>query len=307
MKTLYLSLLISFLTASVYSQQVVELYPEDIKNHQPSDEQEIQNNGDNLWIRQVQVPTLEVFLPAKANATGKAIVVCPGGGYEGLAYDWEGTDIAKWLNSKGIAAFVLKYRLPNSASVQEGRLAPLQDAQRAIRLVRSHAEEWNVETDQVGIMGFSAGGHLASTLSTHYDFEDDRFFDSASVDTIDARPDFSILVYPVISMDPDITHSGSRNSLIGNDPSDELVRFYSNELQVTVETPPTFIVHSTDDDVVPVENSLRYYEALRNQEVYAEMHIYPYGGHGYSLGIDRGGHLQGWTERLSEWLDSLDQ
>jgi acetyl esterase/lipase len=186
MKRFLFLLLLLATSTSVFSQEIIPLYPEGIKNHKDSDEEETHTNDQIFWITNIQEPTLEIYLPAKASATGKAVVICPGGGYGGLAYEWEGTDIAKWFNSKGIAAFVLKYRMPNSASVDIGRLAPLQDAQRAIRIVRSDADQWNINPDQIGVIGFSAGGHLASTLGTHFNFEDQRFFDPSTIDSVSA-------------------------------------------------------------------------------------------------------------------------
>ena len=291
------------LTLACFSQSgTVPLYAEVIPNQQKTDEVEKQGDRDIIWIENVQIPTLEIYLPAKKNSTGKAVIICPGGGYQGLAYDWEGTDIAKWLNSKGIAAFVLKYRLPKSKSLIIGHKAPLQDAQRAIRLVRHNADHWNLSEDQIGIMGFSAGGHLASTAGTHFD--DYKVSLPTKIDSLSARPDFMILIYPVITMKPKYTHSGSKNNLIGNTPTPELIDFYSNELHVTKNTPPTFLVHSTDDKAVPVMNSILFYQALEKEEIYSEMHVYPTGGHGYGLAIGQG-HLQTWTNRLYDWIKSL--
>ena len=247
---------------------------------------------DIVRISKVQVPLIEVYLPNKRSATGQGVVICPGGGYSILAYDWEGTDIAKFLNSKGIAAFVLKYRLPDVLSSTVPDQVPLLDAKQAMRIVRARATEWNINPNKIGIMGFSAGGHLASTLSTH--FEEDT------------KPDFSILIYPVISMDKSITHSGSRNNLIGNHPSDEMIKLYSNELQVTTKTPPTFLIHATDDDAVPVENSLLYYQALKKNKVSTEMHIYPTGGHGFGL-ANGNKSLESWSNLMIEWIKELNK
>ena len=290
-------------TSCLSQGQILSLWPEGIVDNPVSKEAETHDYSRGiLWIENVQEPTLEVFLPVKNNATGKAIVICPGGGYAGLAYDWEGTAIAKWLNSKGIAGLVLKNRLPDADANPVSTTAPLQDAQQAIRLARQHAEEWNISADQVGIMGFSAGGHLASTLATHYD--ENHQLNPSEIDTISARPDFAILVYPVITMDPAHYHGGSRRKLIGSNPSKELITHYSNELQIDSLTPPTFLVHSSDDKAVPVKNSLLFYEGLVKSGVQAEMHIYPTGGHGYALGI-KGGHERTWVHRLAEWLEHL--
>ncbi len=301
------SILIVFLlfSTSVFAQdKSLELWPGGIPNSQSSSEKEIRDSGDILWIRKVQKPAVDVFLPVKQTATGQAVLICPGGGYEGLAYDWEGTQIAKWLNTKGIAGIVLKYRLPSSASVKTSYEAPLQDAKRAIRLIRSHADEWNIDKNKVGVMGFSAGGHLASTLGTHFNAEETVPLDSLR--SINARPDFMILVYPVITMKKEFTHMGSRNSLLGENPSEDLIKEFSNEEQVQIDSPPTFLVHATDDDVVPVENSLQFYHALVDHKVDAEMHVYPEGGHGFALSIDKG-YLQSWTDRLADWLLRLEE
>lgn len=258
--------------------------------------------GNILWVRHVSTPAIEIRLPARGNATGQAVIVCPGGGYGGLAYDWEGTDLAGWLNSHGIAAIVLKYRLPVDGDVTHQKwLVPLADAQRAIRLTRARAAGWGIDPAKVGIMGFSAGGHLASTAATHFDDGDTSASDP--VDRLSSRPDFAILVYPVITM-LEATHGGSRRNLLGENPTDELVRRYSNELQVTAATPPTFLIHSGDDGAVPVKNSLLFYEALLAHRVPAELHIYPHGGHGFSFAL-KNGRLQDWTQLCARWLAEL--
>ena len=284
--------------------QILPLWEGDPPNYKETGEVTIWDTSDIVRVRLVQKPDMAVFLPSKKNATGEAVVVCPGGGYQILAYDWEGSDIARWLNSHGIAAFVLKYRLPGSKSNIVPHQSPLMDAQRAMRMVRAHAAQWNIDPAKIGIMGFSAGGHLASTLSTHYDGGD-----LSSADPIEqqsCRPDFSILVYPVISFTGEFSHSGSRRSLLGEDADPELVRYYSNELQVNEETPPAILIHSDDDTGVPVENSIAYYEALRANQVTSELHIYPYGGHGYSLAIGQG-HLSTWPDRVIEWIKYIHQ
>lgn len=291
MKHLFTFLLI-FSTFNSFSQNMkINLWPEgsiplSIKNN--IQEQAI--STDIIRIGKVQVPQIEVYLPNKKSATGQAVVICPGGGYSILAYDWEGTDIAKFFNAHGIAAFVLKYRLPDSLSSTSPDKVPLLDAKQAMRLVRSHAVEWNVNPNKIGIMGFSAGGHLASTLSTHFEEE--------------TKPNFSVLIYPVISMDKNIAHMGSRNNLIGKHPSDAMIKLYSNELQITNQTPPTFIVHASDDSAVPVENSLYYYQALKKNGVPAEMHIYPTGGHGFGLALGKGA-LASWPSLMIAWIMEL--
>ena len=301
---LTLSLFFFILLSNKAMSQALEmpLWQDAVPNYRQTDEVEKQEKGDILWVRNVQKPGIEVYLPTKQSATGQAVVIFPGGGYGGLAYDWEGQDIAKWFNSKGIAAVVVKYRLPNSKSVVVRHEVPLQDAQRALRLTRHHAKEWNIDPAKVGIMGFSAGGHLASTLGTHFDQKIASSSNDA-VDALSARPDFMVLVYPVITMKEAHTHMGSRNSLLGEKADPKLVDLYSNELHVKANTPPTFIVHSSDDKAVPVENSLLFYQALVKNGVSAEMHIYPEGGHGYSLAVNKG-YLQSWTDRLHDWLQN---
>lgn len=279
------------------------LWPQGVPNQRPSEEKESAEQQDILRIAGVQVPDISVYLPAKRNASGQAVVICPGGGYGILAYDWEGTDIAKWLNSQGIAGIVLKYRLPSEKSQMVPHQAPLQDAQQAMRLVRKNASLWNIDPHKIGVMGFSAGGHLASTLGTH--FQDAPGGPAGELSDISARPDFMILAYPVISMDTAITHGGSRKNLLGEDPDPELISYYSNELQVTSQTPPTFILHASDDRAVPIANSFRFYNALMAHEVASEMHVYPYGGHGFSLALGQG-RLARWPQLLLEWLQSLN-
>jgi acetyl esterase/lipase len=301
--TFFVTTIIMFTITSSAQEKIVPLWPAGkVPNYQKTNETEKRESGDILTVSYVQQPDIAVFLPAKKNATGQAIVVCPGGGYGVLAYDWEGTDIAKWLNSKGIAAIVLKYRLPNSKSNVVPYQSPLMDAKRAMRLVRAKAGQWNIKKDKVGVMGFSAGGHLASTLGTHFDEGNPAAADS--VERFSSRPDFMVLVYPVITMTKKFMHEGSRNNLIGNHPDEALAKNFSNELQVTKNTPPTFLVHATDDDAVPVENSLVFYQALKDQGVPAEMHIYPTGGHGFGLAIGQY-YLQTWTDRCIDWLRGL--
>ena len=296
-----LLLLVPVIAASAQNM-ILPLWEGDPPNYRETGEVTVFDTSDIVRIRNVQKPDIAVFLPSKKNATGEAVVICPGGGYGFLAYDWEGSDIARWLNSRGIAAFVLKYRLPRSSSNLVPHLSPLMDAQRAMRLLRHQAEVWNVDPGKVGIMGFSAGGHLASSLSTHFDKGDPGNPDP--VERQSCRPDFSILIYPVISFTAEYTHTGSRTALLGGEPDEDLVRYYSSELQVTADTPPAILVHSGDDRGVPVENSIAYYRALREKGIPAEMHIYPYGGHGYSLAIGKG-HLATWPSRVADWISYI--
>lgn len=295
-------MLIAF--AGIAQNKILPLWENDPPNYRESGEVTIWDTSDIVRIRLVQKPDIAIFLPSKKNATGEAVIICPGGGYQILAYDWEGSDIARWLNSRGIAAFVLKYRLPGSSSNIVPHKSPLLDAQRAMRLVRYHAEEWNVDPSRIGIMGFSAGGHLASSLSTHYDGGDPGGTDP--VERMSCRPDFSVLIYPVISFTGEFTHSGSKRALLGDHPDEELVTYFSSELQVTDDTPPAILVHSNDDTGVPVENSLVYFQALRAHKIPSELHIYPYGGHGFSLAIGMG-HLSTWPDRVIDWIRYLGE
>lgn len=300
MRKTNLSLLILFLTLPVIGQNnIIPLWEGDPPNYREMGDVTLWDTSDIVRIRNVQLPDIALFLPSKKSATGEGVIICPGGGYASLSYDWEGSDIAGWLNARGIAAFVLKYRLPGSKSNMVPHKSPLLDAQRALRLVRYNAEAWNLDPGKIGIMGFSAGGHLAATLSTHFD--EGLAASTDPVDQVSCRPDFSVLVYPVITFSGDFTHSGSRQKLIGNAPDEEWIHYYSNELQVTGRTPPAILIHSCDDESVPVENSILYYEALRANNIPSEMHLYPYGGHGYSLAIGKG-HLSTWPDRVIEWI-----
>ncbi len=293
--------LISFLLIQVVYPQdtILPLWPADaVPNRIESDEVEILEKGAIQRISYVQYPQIEVYLPSEANSTGKAMLIFPGGGYHILAYDWEGSDIAKFLNSKGIAGIVVKYRLPISKSLENNQFVPLQDAQRAMRLTRYMAKNWNIDDNKIGIIGFSAGGHLASTLGTHFDDEVYKYVDGA--DLLSARPDYMALVYPVISFSDSSVHSGSKKALLGDEPDNESITYFSNELQVSENTPPTILFHAADDKAVPPENSLLFFRALNQKGVPAELHIYPEGGHGFSLAT-KNQSLSRWTQHLYEW------
>ncbi len=294
-----------FFYTKITGQEKVLLWTDGIvPNQEIGQEKERITETDIIRIENVQTPSIEIYLPSKSIRTGKAMIICPGGGYESLSYDWEGTDFAKALNAKGIAAFVLKYRLPISATIIDPKWAPLQDAQRAIRLVRAHAKKWGIDPTKVGIMGFSAGGHLASTLGTHYNKET-LAGSKDPVDALSARPDFMALIYPVITFDKKHYHAGSKNALIGTNASADLVNEFSNNLHVNSNTPPSFLVHSADDKGVPIANSLLFYEALIKNGVSAEMHLYPYGGHGFALARGKGS-LEDWPLLLFNWILELN-
>ena len=243
------------------------------------------------------IPTLTVFLPPAAQAVGTGIVICPGGGYGHLAMDHEGHDVAKWLNGKGVAAFVLRYRLPAKGYRHP---IPLLDAQRALRLVRSKASEWQIKTDRVGTIGFSAGGHLASTVGTHFDPGQPNAADP--VDRLSCRPDFLVLGYPVIAFASAFTHRGSKNNLLGPKPDPKLVASLSNETQITKDTPPTFLFHAHDDRGVSPRNSIEFYLGLLRAKVPAEMHIYAKGGHGFGIGRKGTQAAETWQDRFADWL-----
>jgi len=261
-----------------------------IPNSKPGPDEET----DGGFIRKVSRPQIQVYLPAKIKANGASVVIFPGGSYAGLTFDYEGTQQAQFFVDHGIAAFVVKYRLPSDQTMVDKSIGPLQDAQQAMRFVRLHAKEWNLDAARIGAIGFSAGGHLASTLATH--------FSKAYVDNpgdISLRPDFLIVVYPVISMDAKITHMDSRKALLGPDPSEEQVRLFSNELQVTKDTPPTLILHAADDRLVDVDNSVVFFEALRRAGVPVEALFFQKGQHGFFL-MPR----DQWQEPILQWLTS---
>lgn len=279
------------------AQDSLPLYPKGVPNSKPSGikEQRELNAAGRLSISHVTNPQLYVFLPPKEKANGTAIVICPGGGYARLAATHEGFDVAKALNEWGVAAFVLIYRLPDDSIMDDKEIGPLQDAQRSLALVRQHAKEWNINPNKVGIMGFSAGGHLASTAGTHFNrpvIENRR--------QTNLRPDFMVLLYPVISFSDSLAHKGSRDNLIGKNPTPEKINYYSNELQITPETPPAFLVHAKDDNVVKVRNSIAFYDALLKNKVPAEIHLYEKGGHGF--GMNNPTSADKWMDWLKVWM-----
>jgi acetyl esterase/lipase len=250
-------------------------------------------------------PSLKVFRAEKPN--GAAVVVCPGGGYGFLADDHEGKQVAEWLNTQGVTAFVLKYRIVTKDRPGPLHPAPLTDAQRAIRLVRAKAKDFGIDPKRVGIMGFSAGGHLASTATTHFDVGGLKNDDNVEKES--CRPDFAILAYPVISFDDAVTHKGTKNNLIGPKPDASLIDMYSNEKRVTKETPPVFIFQTSADTAVPAENAVRFYLACKKAGVPVELHIYEKGRHGVGLGRDpkwTGGEksVETWPDRLADWMKS---
>ena len=291
---LFFLLLVS---GSVFAQSVEEmnLYPGTIPDSKKSSVTEhITFSNGQVRISDVVTPTLTRFTPVDPN--GISVIICPGGGYARLAIDHEGVEVAKEFNKYRVTAFVLKYRLPSDSIMVDKSIGPLEDAQQAIRIVRSKATAWGLNPNKIGIMGFSAGGHLAATAATHFD----SFADKSVKDTTSVRPDFVMLIYGVISFNDSITHKGSKDNLIGKTPSKELVEKFSNELQVTKDSPPAFLVQAGDDHTVPVQNSIRYYEACLKNHVPAEMHLYPNGGHGF--GLHNKTTDDQWFERLLNWM-----
>lgn len=249
-------------------------------------------------------PTLTVFAAPKDRANGTAVVVCPGGGYGFLADDHEGKQVAEWLNTLGVTAFVLKYRIVTKDRPGPLHPAPLEDARRAVRLVRAKAADYGIDPKRVGIWGFSAGGHLASSAATHFDA---GLKDGDAIDKTSCRPDFAILAYPVISMEDGVTHGGSKKNLLGEKPDPKLVELMSNDRQVTKDTPPTFIFHTTADAAVFAENPLRFYTACKKAGVPVELHIYEKGKHGVGLGrdpkwTDGEKSVATWPDRLADWM-----
>ncbi len=278
----------SVFSQSIYAQEIIEIYATEIPGSKANNKTESKNAG---MFRNVTKPALELYLPEKEKASGTAVIICPGGGYSVLVYDGEGISMAKTFQQKGIAAFVLKYRLPDDSVMTDKSTGPLQDVQQAIKLVRESAVRWGIHPGKIGIMGFSAGGHLASTAATHFATSLISNQNNTSL-----RPDFQILVYPVISMQDGLTHNDSRKKLLGEQPGKELKDKFSSELNVTTQTPALYITHASDDKLVDVRNSIRYYEAVQEKKIPAEMHLYQQGGHGFIFK-----HKE-WTEPLFQWM-----
>lgn len=294
-KYITVKIFLLFIFTASMAQQTIPLYPGKIPNSKPTPDEEKKAFDGITRVSNISRPTLSIYPAPAGKGNGTAIIVFPGGGYWINAIEHEGTDIAKKLNEMGITAFVLKYRIPNDATMENREIGPLQDAQQAIKTVRQRAAEWKVNPSRIGIMGFSAGGHLASTAGTHF-----KNIVIPEAGNVSVRPDFMVLVYPVISFQDSIGHTGSRDQLIGKQPSPEKIALYSNELQVTKETPPTFLLHASDDDVVNARNSTVFYDALLKNNVPAELHIYQRGGHGF--GLNNKTTSDQWIERLFNWM-----
>ena len=283
------------------AQKIIPLYEGAIPNAKACDVKQKEfidtswNKDGILIVNGITNPTITVFEAPKEKRNGTAVLICPGGGYGIVAAGHEGADVAKLFNEYGVTAFVLRYRLPNDACMENKSFVPLMDAQQALYIIRKNAKQYGIDENKVGIMGFSAGGHLASTAGTHFN-------DPVRIELQDfnLRPDFMILGYPVISFNDSIGHIGSRDALINKDPDQKLLHYFSNEEQVTDKTPPTFLVHASDDDAVKVINSILFYEALVKNKVPAEIHIYEKGGHGF--GLNNTTTKDKWFERCINWM-----
>ncbi len=288
-------LIFIFVVSSIYAQQnnFIKIWPGLPLYSLTAENLERAETDTNNITRyyNVTIPTLEYVKPAKPNGT--SVIICPGGSYTRLAYSHEGKKIAEWFAERGVSAFILKYRLPNDKWMEPKEKVPLADAQQSILYLKMDAAKYGIDPGKIGIIGFSAGGHLASTASTHFS----KPVISVN-EKINLRPYFSILIYPVITMNKDLTHAGSRSNLLGSNPNEQLVNEYSNELYVTPETPITFIAHATDDATVPVMNSINYYQALLKNKVSVAMYIFKKGGHGFAM-------RNKWVDE--QWLFLLDK
>ncbi len=287
--------MLALVSQSLFAQQQkpILLYPDGVPNSKKTPANYVEKRVEYI-VSLVTEPTITPYFPEKGKANGTAIIIFPGGSYINLAMGHEGQAVAEEFNKIGVTAFVVKYRLPSDEIMVDKTIGPLQDAERAIQIVRQRAAEWGVNPSKVGIIGFSAGGHLASTLDTHFD---KTVIDNK--DNINLRPDFAMLIYPVISFGP-FAHAYSRENLIGENPSPETLELYSNEKQITANTPPTFLVHAEDDDVVPVQNSILFYDALVQHKVKGEMHIFQSGGHGFGLNNPKS--KDKWFDWAAAWL-----
>jgi acetyl esterase/lipase len=298
MRFFILFLMTTMISNKIVAQDTFPLYPDKIPNSKitPNEEKSVQENGVTI-VSKISIPTIRYYPAPEEIATGTAVIIYPGGGYNINAVSHEGYDVAKRFNDIGVTAFVVKYRIPNDKTMVDKEIGPLQDAQQAIKIVREKAPTYQINADRIGVMGFSAGGHLASTAGTHF-----KKSTISNEKNTNLRPNFMILVYPVISFKDDIGHLGSRESLLGKNPAAEKIELYSNELQITKETPPTFLVHSSDDATVHPANSVRFYENLLKHKVPAELHIYQSGEHGF--GLNNKATRDDWFERCKNWMEA---
>ena len=289
-----------FISATLNGQTVIPLYEGLIPNSRPHENEEYSkaNKTVDSVVFKVSEPTLKIFLPVDEQINRTALIICPGGGYGGLLTKREGSDVATRFRDLGVAAFVLKYRLPDQRIMNDQSMGPLQDLQTAIKMVRDRAEEWGIDPAKIGVMGFSAGGHLAASSGVHGGV----YWVDSSMGDVNVRPDFMLLINPVISFTESIGHLGSRDNLLGKDHSRKKVMFFSNELHVDKNTPPTFLVHNSTDSVVLVENSLRFFEEMRKQGIQTEIHIYGKGEHGFLTWPP----FEEWFGRCMNWMEGMD-
>lgn len=294
MKLLPSLLMLTALASSSLAAEgtLLPLWPEGVPGAKPGVPPE--HVDDRGWVTHISNPTLAVYPAAIDRPNGTAVVICPGGGYSGLSREREGVQYARWLSTLGVTSFILTNRVGDF-----GHPAPLQDVLRAVRIVRSRAAEFKINPDRIGVMGSSAGGHLAACAGTLYDNPAGKT--GAPLDAVNARPDFLILMYPVITLDDPYAHVGSRQALLGEHPSPELLRLMSPEKQVTAHTPPTLLIHTQEDQSVPVENSILFFQALTKAKVPAEMYLFEHGGHGMGM-RDGLGTASDWPKRAAEWL-----
>lgn len=289
------------LAMNLHAQEELPLYDKEVPNSIAGNNDERAETGSDgiLRIYNVSKPTLTVYLPDAGKSNGTAVIICPGGGYRLLAAGHEGADVAREFTKLGVTAFVLKYRLPDEAIMKDKSIAPLQDAQRAIQMVREKAKIWQLNPKQIGIMGFSAGGHLAASAGVH--------FDNAEIDNplkTSLRPDFMILVYPVISFTDELAHKGSREQLLGKTPDKKQVVFFSAEQQVSKKTPPTFLVHAKDDKAVKYENSMAFAASLEQNKVKHDIYLYDKGGHGFGM-VNKTSDVK-WMKYVQQWMADQD-
>ncbi|AWW31148.1 alpha/beta hydrolase [Echinicola strongylocentroti] len=298
-KKVFIALVLLAAPVLAFAQQkTYPLYPKEAPNTKKLVAKDGIGNGGR--ITEVAIPQLTVYRPQKNESNGKAILICPGGGYKIIAIQHEGHQIARWYSERGYTAAVLKYRLPEEELLNASWEVPLMDAEEGMRFLRKNASKWGYGEDKIGVLGFSAGGHLASSVSVHNH--------PAEGKTPSSKPNFSVLVYPVISMDTAITHQGSRRNLLGEKLETEWETYFSNETQVNTETPPAFLVHSWDDGAVPAENSIRYAKALHQFDTPVELHLFQKGGHGYGSGnFEQHGNAATWLELSDRWISDLFQ
>ncbi len=299
MKYLFTFLLLSMYTIAK-SQTEIPLYDDQIPNSKKTENFEYtEKNADGkLRVHNITRPTLTIFEAPKEKANGTSVIICPGGGYSIVAISHEGYDVAKRFNEMGVTAFVLKYRIPKDSTMEDKSIGPLQDAQRAMQYVREHAKKWHLNKHKIGLLGFSAGGHLASTEATHFS---NPVIGNKKKTSL--RPDYLILVYPVISFTDSLMHQGSRDNLVGKNASPEKIKLYSNELQVNKETPPTFLIHAKDDGGVKFQNSVEFNEALKRNGVKTELYLFEKGGHGF--GLNNPASNVKWMDLVQEWMGTM--